>query len=73
MALENVEAPLPGKILKVNVKPGDKVSEMDEICIIEAMKMENPIVCTSTGTVKEVLVTVGKVVKSNEILAIVEC
>jgi biotin carboxyl carrier protein len=72
MALEKVEAPLPGKILKVNVKPGDKISELEEICIIEAMKMENPIVCTATGTVKEVLVTVGKVVKANEVLAIIE-
>jgi biotin carboxyl carrier protein len=72
MATEKVEAPLPGKVLKVNVKPGDKVSEMDEVCIVEAMKMENPIVCTSTGTVKEVLIIPGKVVKAGEVLVIIE-
>ena len=72
MALEKIEAPLPGKILRVNIKPGDKISEFDEVCVIEAMKMENPIVSTVSGTAKEVLVSVGKVVKVGEVLAIIE-
>ena len=72
MALEKIEAPLPGKILRVNIKPGDKISEFDEVCVIEAMKMENPICSTVSGTAKEVLVSVGKVVKVGEVLAIVE-
>jgi biotin carboxyl carrier protein len=72
MALEKIEAPLPGKILRVTIKPGDKISELDEVCVIEAMKMENPIFSTVAGTAKEVLVSVGKVVKVGEVLAIVE-
>ena len=72
MASENIEAPLPGKIIKVNVKPGDKVAEMDEIFVIEAMKMENPIISPVSGSVKEVSATVGKVVKAGELLAIIE-
>ena len=72
MASENIEAPLPGKIIKVNVKPGDKVAEMDEVFVIEAMKMENPIISPVSGSVKEVSATVGKVVKAGEVLAIIE-
>jgi biotin carboxyl carrier protein len=72
MALEVIEAPLPGKILKVSVKVGDKVKEGDELCSIEAMKMENPLLSPVNGTVKEVLVTTGIAVKANEKLVSVE-
>jgi len=72
MPLENVEAPLPGKVLSVKVKPGDKVAEYDEICMIEAMKMENPIVAPVSGTVKEVQVAAGSVVKTGDVIATIE-
>jgi biotin carboxyl carrier protein len=72
MALEKIEAPLPGKVIRVNVKAGDKISELDEICVIEAMKMENPILATATGVVKEVLVVEGKIVKAGELIAVIE-
>jgi biotin carboxyl carrier protein len=72
MALEKVEAPLPGKVISVSIKPGDKIAEFDEICIIEAMKMENPILATVSGVVKDVLVASGKVVKAGEVLTVIE-
>ncbi len=72
MPLENVEAPLPGKVLSVRAKPGDKIAEYDEICVIEAMKMENPIVAPLSGIVKEVKVAAGTVVKTGDILASIE-
>lgn len=72
MALEKMEAPLPGKVIKVSVKPGDKIAEFDEICVIEAMKMENPVLATVSGVVKEVLVSEGKVVKAGEVVAVIE-
>ena len=72
MALEKIESPLPGKVIRVSVKAGDKIVEMGEICVIVAMKMESPIVATVSGTVKEVLVTEGKVVKAGEVLAVIE-
>ena len=72
MALENIEAPLPGKIISVTVKPGDKISEFGEICVIEAMKMENPIVATVTGEVKELPVKAGQIVKAGELIAVIE-
>jgi biotin carboxyl carrier protein len=72
MSQEKVEAPLPGKVLSVSVKPGDNVAEGDEICIIEAMKMENPIMAPVAGKVVEVSVSEGQIVKAGESLAVVE-
>lgn len=72
MAQENVEAPMTGKILSVAVKVGDKVSEGDELCILESMKMENPIVAPVSGTVVQLNVTPDKVVKPGEVMAVIE-
>ncbi len=72
MALEKIETPLPGKVISVSVKPGDKIAESGELCVIEAMKMENPILATVGGVVKEVLVDAGKVVKAGDVIAVIE-
>ena len=53
---ERVTAPLPGKILSVAVKAGDRVRKGDELCVIEAMKMGNSIRAQRDGIVGEVLV-----------------
>ena len=55
-ATEAVTAPLPGKILSVAVKAGDRVRKGDELCVIEAMKMGNSIRAQRDGIVAEVLV-----------------
>ncbi|MHB0857021.1 MAG: biotin/lipoyl-containing protein [Anaerolineae bacterium] len=57
-----VIAPMPGKILSVRVKVGDKVSEGDTVCTLEAMKMEMPISSTASGTVQGIHVAVGDTV-----------
>lgn len=72
MALEKIEAPLPGKVISVKVKPGDKIAEFGEICTIEAMKMENPILATVSGVVKEILVSEGQVLKAGDLLTVIE-
>ena len=73
MAQEKVEAPIPGKILSVEVKVGSKVVEEETIlCVLESMKMENPIVAPVNGTVKEVKVTPGQTVQAGNILVIIE-
>ena len=72
MARESIEAPLTGKILSVDVKVGDKVNEGDQLCILESMKMENPIVATVSGTVVQVGVVPDKVVKTGDMIAIIE-
>ena len=72
MAQETVEVPLTGKILKVLVKAGDSVKEGDVLCILESMKMENPIVSPVDGTVVKVGVSVDQVVKTGELVAEIE-
>jgi len=69
---EIVEVPITGKILSVNVKPGDKVTEGDTLCILESMKMENPILAPLGGTISQVGVSADQVVKPGETIAIIE-
>jgi biotin carboxyl carrier protein len=72
MAREVVEAPIPGRILEVYVKEGDKVQEGDVICTLESMKMENPIMAPVSGVVNEIRVSPEQTVKSGDIIAIIE-
>ena len=72
MAQEIVEAPLPGKILQVNVTVGNTVEEGGVICTIEAMKMENPILSPVKGSVIEVAVSPEQIVKTGEKIAVIE-
>ncbi|MFO7711889.1 MAG: biotin/lipoyl-containing protein [Dehalococcoidia bacterium] len=71
-AQEVVTAPLPGRIVRIGVNAGDAVEDGDTICVIEAMKMENPIVSPVKGSVKEVSVSPGQAVKTGERLAVIE-
>lgn len=68
----NVEAPFPGTILQILVKVGDPVKEDEEILIIEAMKMQNPIAAPSDGRVKEIKVKVQDEVKTGQVLIMLE-
>ena len=61
--MSEVRAPMAGKIIDVKVKPGDAVNEGDEVVILEAMKMELPVVAEATGTVKEVNCSEGDAVE----------
>jgi len=61
-----------GKIVSVSVKVGDKVKEDDQVAVLEAMKMEMPIVAPATGAVKEVCVTAGQEVEAEAVIAIIE-
>lgn len=63
-----VEAPMQGVILNVAVAVGDTVSEGDELVILEAMKMENPILAPFSGTIVEVAVTKGDNVDDGTVL-----
>jgi biotin carboxyl carrier protein len=72
VARETVGVPITGKIISVNVKVGDKVKEEDVLCILESMKMENPIVAPVSGTIVEVGVTAEQVVKPGNVIAVIE-
>jgi len=72
VAQEIVEVPLTGKIIKIEVKEGDKVKEGDTLVILESMKMENPIVSTVNGTVTKLSVSNNQVVKTGDTIAIIE-
>lgn len=67
-----VEAPFPGTIARVLVKIGDNVKEDDELIILEAMKMQNPIVAPADGIVKEIKIKEHDEVQTSDILIILE-
>ena len=61
-------SPMPGKVIKVNVKEGDDVKEGDVLCVVEAMKMENNIKAMTSAKVAKVLVDEGDKVDVKNIL-----
>lgn len=67
----SVEAPLPGVVLKIAVNQGDSVSEGDVLLVLESMKMENPVVAPTGGTVSELRVGVGDQVTGEQLLAVI--
>ena len=66
-----VKAPMPGSILAVKASAGQAVKAGDVIVVLEAMKMENDIVAPCDGTVKEIVVTKGTTVNTDDVLAII--
>lgn len=68
---EVVKSPMPGNILKINVAPGQQVEEGDVLMILEAMKMENEIVATKSGTVAQIAVSKGAVVETGAPLVVI--
>jgi len=65
---KTVKSPMPGNILDVKVKAGDKVEEGQVLMILEAMKMENEISAPVSGTVASVNVSSGSTVASGDVL-----
>ena len=72
MAQEIVEAPMTGKIIRVNVKVGDMVKLDDELCTLESMKMENPIFSPIAGKITQLGVTVDQVIQAGKMIAVIE-
>ncbi len=67
-----ITAPMPGTILEICVKVGEKVSAGDKIFILEAMKMENEITAVSDGIVTEIGVSKGQAVTAGQVLAAIQ-
>ena len=61
-----LNAPMPGVILEVNVKPGDTVTRGQQVAILDAMKMHNVIGAPRAGTIAEVFVSAGQSVNHGD-------
>jgi len=72
VAQEIVEVPITGKVISVEVKVGDKVEEGDTLCLIESMKMENPILAPVDGTITEIKVEAGQTVETGNLIATID-
>lgn len=69
---QRVLAPMPGKVVRVLVKPGDEVKARQGLVVVEAMKMENELKAARDGRVRDVSVAEGQSVDAGAVLLIVE-
>jgi len=69
---QQVTAPMPGKVVRVLVKAGDRVEAGQGLVVVEAMKMQNEVRSPKSGVVERLLAKEGQAVNSGEVLAWVE-
>jgi biotin carboxyl carrier protein len=66
--MDHVKAPMPGLVLDILVEKGQSVSKGDNLLVLEAMKMENIIKASGSGTVKDIRVSRKDAVEKNQLL-----
>jgi biotin carboxyl carrier protein len=69
---QRVTAPMPGKVVRVLVRPGDDVQPRQGLVVVEAMKMENELRAARAGRVRDVFVAEGQSVEAGTALMVVE-
>jgi biotin carboxyl carrier protein len=69
---QKVVAPMPGRVVRVLVAPGDEVERRQPVVVVEAMKMENELRSPKAGRVKDVAVTPGMSVEAGRVLVVIE-
>ena len=69
---EQVASPMPGTILSINIAPGNTVKRGQVLMILEAMKMENEIMCPCDGKVVSVNTSKGATVESGTLLCVIQ-
>lgn len=69
---ERITSPMPGTILAVNVAAGQSVKKGDVLMVLEAMKMENEIMCPRDGVVASVHTSKGSAVESGALLCVLQ-
>jgi biotin carboxyl carrier protein len=70
--LKKLIAPMPGKVVRLLLSPGDEVEAGAGVLVVEAMKMQNEVKSPKKGTVQKILVSEGAAVNAGDVLAIVE-
>lgn len=66
-----VLSPMPGRVVRINVKVGERVAAGQAVAVVEAMKMENELRAARDGEVREVIAAVGKAVEAGEKLLVI--
>jgi len=66
--MKELKAPMPGLVVKIEVKPGDEVAKDQPLVILEAMKMENVLKAVASATVASVEVKQGQAVEKNQVM-----
>ena len=66
--LKELSSPMPGRVLKIMVKPGDQINIGDSLLSLEAMKMENILKSDGEGVVREIFINEEQVVDKGEVL-----
>jgi biotin carboxyl carrier protein len=69
---QRVVAPMPGRVVRVLVKPGDEIALRQGLVVVEAMKMENELASPKAGRVKDVQVAEGMSVEAGRVLVVIE-
>lgn len=59
---------MPGRVVDIKVEVGEKVTQGQELCVIEAMKMQMPVKSTQNGKVSDIKVEVGQGIKKGDVL-----
>ena len=67
-----LKAPMPGRVVLIEVEVGRRVAPGDGLVVLEAMKMENEFKATAAGTVKEIRVQAGQAVNPGDVLVVIE-
>jgi len=67
-----IRSPMPGKVVKIFVKPGDQVEAGQSLLVLSAMKMESEFKAGRKGIVREVPVIEGDIVDNNQLLVVIE-
>ena len=70
MATE-IHAPLPGKIIRLSIAPGQTIEEDAEIMVIEAMKMETPVYAPCGGVIETLFKKAGDEVEEDDLIAVI--
>ncbi|MBM3893595.1 acetyl-CoA carboxylase biotin carboxyl carrier protein subunit [Candidatus Dependentiae bacterium] len=70
--LKTIKSPLAGRVTKILVCPNQVVTKGQPLLMIESMKMENEIGAPTTGSIKTISISLGDVVKPNQVLVVLE-